>query len=425
MSTKQNIRNVAIVAHVDHGKTTLVDEMLKQSGVFHQNQQVDKRVLDSNALEKERGITILAKNTAVFYDDIKINIVDTPGHADFGGEVERTLSMVDNVLLLVDAFEGPMPQTRFVLKKALELKLNPIVVVNKVDRANARPKEVIDEVLDLFISLDADDNQLDFPVVYASAIEGWASNDSCEKGSDLKPLFEMLTQVGLPPEGDNTKTQLMVTTIEYNKFIGRIAVGKLQKGNLTPGQDVSVITPSGNITTQQIGKIFSFCGLSRQEVGNAEYGDIYAISGLTNINIGETISSVENPAPLPSINIDEPTITMTFATNTSPFAGLEGEYVTSRHLKARLEKELETNVSLHVSQTEQKDKFMVAGRGELHLSILIETMRREGYEFEVSRPKVIFKEIDGVKYEPIERVFIDVPSNYSGTIIERLGAKKS
>ncbi|WP_350344773.1 translational GTPase TypA [Proteinivorax tanatarense] len=426
MNIKQdNIRNVAIVAHVDHGKTTLVDELLKQSGIYHEKQQVEERVMDSNALERERGITILAKNTAVMYNDIKINIVDTPGHADFGGEVERTLSMVDNVLLVVDAFEGPMPQTRFVLKKALELKLKPIVVVNKADRPNARPIEVIDEVLDLFISLDADDEQLEFPVIYTSAIQGWASTEANKKGENLVPLFEMIKNVCLPPSGNNEKTQIMVTNIEYNEFIGRIAIGKLQNGSLETGQSVSIITPQGEINKQNINKIYTFEGLNRKEVPKVDYGEIVAISGLHPINIGETISSAENPHPLPSIKIDEPTITMTFSANTSPFAGLEGDYVTSRHLKSRLEKELETNVSLHVSQTESKDKFLVAGRGELHLSILIETMRREGFEFEVSRPKVIFKEIDGVLHEPIERVFIEVPSEFSGTIIEKLGAKKA
>ncbi|WP_353892275.1 translational GTPase TypA [Proteinivorax hydrogeniformans] len=422
---QKQIRNIAIVAHVDHGKTTLVDELLKQSGVYHEKQQVEERVMDSNALERERGITILAKNTSVMYKDIKINIVDTPGHADFGGEVERTLSMVDNVLLVVDAFEGPMPQTRFVLKKALELKLKPIVVVNKADRPNARPAEVIDEVLDLFISLDADDEQLEFPVIYTSAIQGWASTVPNEKGENLLPLFEMIESICLPPTGNKEVTQMMVTNIEYNEFIGRIAIGKLQNGTLEIGQNVSVITPQGDTTTQKIGKIFTFDGLNRREVSQVDHGEIIAISGLQPINIGETISSVDNPKPLRAIKIDEPTITMTFGANTSPFAGLEGDYVTSRHLKSRLEKELETNVSLHVSQTESKDKFLVAGRGELHLSILIETMRREGYEFEVSRPKVIFKEIEGKLHEPIERVFIEVPSEFSGAVIEKLGAKKA
>ncbi|SHJ64089.1 GTP-binding protein [Anaerobranca californiensis DSM 14826] len=423
MNIREDIRNVAIVAHVDHGKTTLVDCLLKQSGIFRENQQVVERIMDSNSLERERGITILAKNTSIFYNGVKINIVDTPGHADFGGEVERTLKMVDNILLVVDAFEGPMPQTKFVLKKALDLNLKPIVVVNKVDRPGARPLEVVDEVLDLFISLDADEDQLEFPVIYCSAVEGWASLDPKEKGTDLKPLFDLLIGVVNPPQGEETPLQLMVTSIEYNEFVGRIAVGKLVNGFLKPGQTVTVCSPNGN-SQQKIGKIYTYQGLNKVEVQKAKFGDIYAISGLQPINIGETIADLEDPQPLPFIKIDEPTISMTFSVNNSPFAGLEGKFVTSRHLRERLLKELETNVSLRVEETDQTDSFEVKGRGELHLSILIETMRREGYEFQVSKPQVIFKEIDGVKYEPIEKVTIDVPQEFSGTVIEKLGKRK-
>jgi GTP-binding protein len=423
LNIREDIRNVAIVAHVDHGKTTLVDCLLKQSGIFRENQQVVERIMDSNSLERERGITILAKNTSIFYNGVKINIVDTPGHADFGGEVERTLKMVDNILLVVDAFEGPMPQTKFVLKKALDLNLKPIVVVNKVDRPGARPLEVVDEVLDLFISLDADEDQLEFPVIYCSAVEGWASLDPKEKGTDLKPLFDLLIGVVNPPQGEETPLQLMVTSIEYNEFVGRIAVGKLVNGFLKPGQTVTVCSPNGN-SQQKIGKIYTYQGLNKVEVQKAKFGDIYAISGLQPINIGETIADLEDPQPLPFIKIDEPTISMTFSVNNSPFAGLEGKFVTSRHLRERLLKELETNVSLRVEETDQTDSFEVKGRGELHLSILIETMRREGYEFQVSKPQVIFKEIDGVKYEPIEKVTIDVPQEFSGTVIEKLGKRK-
>lgn len=423
MNIREDIRNVAIVAHVDHGKTTLVDCLLKQSGVFRENQQVAERIMDSNSLERERGITILAKNTSIFYNGVKINIVDTPGHADFGGEVERTLKMVDNILLVVDAFEGPMPQTKFVLKKALDLNLKPIVVVNKVDRPGARPLEVVDEVLDLFISLDADEDQLEFPVIYCSAVEGWASLDPHKKGTDLKPLFDLLIDIVNPPQGEESPLQLMVTSIEYNEFVGRIAVGKLVNGILKPGQAVTVCSPNCN-TQQKIGKIYTYQGLNKVEVQEARFGDIYAISGLQPINIGETVADLENPQPLPFIKIDEPTISMTFSVNNSPFAGLEGKFVTSRHLRERLLKELETNVSLRVEETDQTDSFEVKGRGELHLSILIETMRREGYEFQVSKPQVIFKEIDGVKHEPIEKVTIDVPQEFSGTVIEKLGRRK-
>ncbi|QNO16250.1 translational GTPase TypA [Alkalicella caledoniensis] len=420
---RKDIRNVAIVAHVDHGKTTLVDGLLRQSGVFRENQHVEERVMDSNSLEKERGITILAKNTSIIYKDVKINIVDTPGHADFGGEVERTLKMVDNILLVVDAFEGPMPQTKFVLKKALELNLKPIVVVNKADRPDARPQDVVDEVLDLFISLNADEDQLEFPVIYCSAVQGWASLTPGEKGENLEPLFDLLIDTVYPPVGNEEPLQLMVTSIEYNEFVGRIAVGKLVNGIIRQGQPVTVHSPEG-FTTQKIGKLYTYRGLNKVEITEGKYGDIYAVSGIDPINIGETICDIENPQPLPFVKIDEPTIAMNFIVNNSPFAGLEGKYVTSRHLRDRLMKELETNVSLRVEETDQTDSFEVRGRGELHLSILIETMRREGYEFQVSKPQVIFKNIDGVKHEPIERVTIDVPQEFSGTVIEKLGIRK-
>lgn len=423
MTIRQDIRNVAIVAHVDHGKTTLVDGLLRQSGVFRENQQVAERVMDSNSLERERGITILAKNTSIMYNGVKINIVDTPGHADFGGEVERTLKMVDNILLVVDAFEGPMPQTKFVLMKALELDLKPIVVVNKVDRPGARPEEVVDEVLDLFISLDADEDQLEFPVIYASGVEGWASLDPNQRGENLKPLFDLLIDTVKPPQGEEQPLQLMVTSIEYNEFVGRIAVGKLVNGVIKPGMPVTVCSLEGN-TQQKIGKLYTYQGLSKIETAEGKFGDIFAVSGLDPINIGETIADVDNPQPLPFVKIDEPTIAMTFSVNNSPFAGLEGKFVTSRHLRDRLMKELETNVSLRVEETSQTDSFEVKGRGELHLSILIETMRREGYEFQVSKPQVIFKDIDGVKHEPIERVTVDVPQEFAGTIIEKLGIRK-
>lgn len=420
---RKDIRNVAIVAHVDHGKTTLVDVLLRQSGTFRENQQVAERFMDSNSLEKERGITILAKNTSIIYEGVKINIVDTPGHADFGGEVERTLKMVDNILLVVDAFEGPMPQTKFVLKKALELELKPIVVINKADRPDARPEEVVDEVLDLFISLNAAEDQLEFPVIYTSAMDGWASLTPGVKGENLNPLFDLLIDTVNPPTGNEEPLQMMITSIEYNDFVGRIGVGKLVNGVIRQGQQVTLHSAEG-FTTQKIAKLYTYQGLIKAEISEGKYGDIYAVSGLDPINIGETICDIENPQPLPFMKIDEPTIAMNFIVNNSPFAGLEGKFVTSRHLRDRLMKELETNVSLRVEETEQTDSFEVRGRGELHLSILIETMRREGYEFQVSKPQVIFKTIDGVKHEPIERVTIDVPQEHSGTVIEKLGVRK-
>lgn len=420
------IRNVAIIAHVDHGKTTLVDAMLRQSGIFRSNERIEERVMDSNDLEKERGITILAKNTSVYYNDIKINIVDTPGHADFGGEVERVLKMVDGVLLLVDAFEGVMPQTRFVLKKALELKLKPIVVVNKVDRPDARPVEVVDEVLDLFIELGADDDQLEFPVVYCSAKEGFAKYTLEDESSNLKPLFEALIDNIPGPEGDaNLPLQMLVTTIDSNEYVGRIGIGKIYRGSIRKNQQVAVIDKDGNARNGKIVTLYTFNGLKREEVEEGNVGDIVAVAGISDINIGETISDNQVVEALPFVEIDEPTLSMTFCVNDSPFAGKEGEFVTTRHLRDRLYKELETNVALRVKETDSTDAFEVSGRGELHLSILIETMRREGYEFQVSKPMVIFKEIDGVIHEPIEYLTIDVPEEFMGAVMEKLGVRRA
>lgn len=421
-----NIRNVAIIAHVDHGKTTLVDAMLKQSGIFRSNEKIEERVMDSNDLERERGITILAKNTSVYYNDIKINIVDTPGHADFGGEVERVLKMVDGVLLLVDAFEGVMPQTRFVLRKALELKLKPIVVVNKIDRPDARPTEVVDEVLDLFIELGADDEQLEFPVVYCSAKEGIAKYSLDEESNNLKPLFETLVDNIPSPEGDiNLPLQMLVTTIDSNEYVGRIGIGKVYRGKIRKNQQVAVVGKDGIVRNAKVVTLYTFNGLKREEIEEGVVGDIVAVAGISDINIGETVSDIENVEALPFVEIDEPTLSMTFCVNDSPFAGKEGEYVTTRHLRDRLFKELETNVALRVKETESPDAFEVSGRGELHLSILIETMRREGYEFQVSKPQVIYKEIDGVLHEPIEYLTIDVPEEFMGAVMEKLGVRKA
>lgn len=423
---REDIRNIAIIAHVDHGKTTLVDGMLRQSGIFRENEQVQERVMDSNDLERERGITILAKNTAVNYKGIKINIVDTPGHADFGGEVERVLKMVDSVLLLVDAFEGPMPQTRFVLRKALQLDLKPIVVVNKIDRAEARPIEVVDQVLDLFIELGADDDQLEFPVVFASSREGYAVYNIDDEKKDLEPLLTTIIDKVPRPKGDFDKPlQLLVSNIDYDDYVGRIAIGRIDRGMVKYGQQAIVCKKEGSIVSGRISKLYKFVGLKRVEAEDAMLGDIVAVSGLGDINIGETICDVDKPDPLPFVNIDEPTITMTFSVNNSPLAGREGTYVTSRHLRDRLFKELETNVSLRIEETESPDSFKVSGRGELHLSILIETMRRQGYEFQVSKPKVITKEIDGVVFEPIELLMIDVPEDFMGVVMEKLGTRKA
>jgi GTP-binding protein len=425
MFIREDIRNIAIIAHVDHGKTTLVDQMLRQSGVFRENQQVQERVMDSNDLERERGITILSKNTAVRYKDIKINIIDTPGHADFGGEVERVLKMVNGVLLLVDAFEGPMPQTKFVLKKALELKHPVIVVINKVDRPEARPNEVIDEVLDLFIELDAHEDQLDCPFVFASAKEGKASLEVDKKGENMEPLFDVIEQYIPAPVGEPKEPlQILVSTIDYNDYVGRIAIGKVERGSVESGQEALLCSVDGDQRKVKITNLYQFEGLNRVPVERATLGDIVAVSGVEGINIGETICQVDHPDPLPFVNISEPTIAMTFSVNNSPFAGQDGRYITSRNLRDRLFKEVYTDISLRVEETDSPDAFKVSGRGELHLSILIETMRRQGYEFQVSKPSVIYKEVDGKLYEPMELVTIDVPENYAGTIIEKLGSRK-
>lgn len=423
---REDIRNIAIIAHVDHGKTTLVDGLLKQSGTFRSNENVAERVMDSNDLERERGITILAKNTAISYKGIKINVVDTPGHADFGGEVERVLKMVDSVLLIVDAAEGPMPQTRFVLKKALGLKLKPIVVINKIDRTDSRIEEVIDEVIDLFIDLGADDEQLDFPIIYASAKAGYALYNLNDEAKDLTPLFETIINNVSPPSGIlDGPLQFQTTTIEYDDYIGRVAIGKIFRGKIKYGQNAVLCKNDGTLQNVKIGRFYSFSGLKRIEIQEAYLGDIIAISGIDDVNIGETLCDTQNPDPLPMIDVEEPTLSMTFMVNNSPFAGREGEYVTSRHLRARLMKELETNVALRVLETDSPDAFEVYGRGELHLSILIETMRREGYEFQVSKPTVVLKEIDGKICEPIEHLFVEVPQDYLGVVMEKLGARRA
>lgn len=425
-AVREDVRNVAIIAHVDHGKTTLVDAMLKQSGIFRWNEKIEERILDFNDLERERGITILAKNTAVRYKDVKINIVDTPGHADFSGEVERVLKMVDGVLLLVDSFEGPMPQTRFVLSKALELDLKPIVVISKIDRPDARPNEVIDEVFDLFIELGANDDQIDFPVVYTSGKEGIAKLDLKEESYDLRPLFETIIKYIPAPSGDMEEPfQLIVTTLDYDDYIGRIAIGKVVRGRIKAGEEVAICKRDGSIQKFNINNIYQFEGLRRVPVEEAKLGDIVAVSGIRDIEIGETIADKDNPEPVDFVEIEEPTVSMTFSVNTSPFAGTEGKYVTSRHLRERLFKELETNVALRVEETDSPDSFKVSGRGELHLSILIETMRREGYELQVSKPTVIFKEVNGVKMEPIELLTVDIPEEYMGVVMEKLGPRKA
>ncbi len=426
MSTRENLRNIAIIAHVDHGKTTLVDQLLKQSGVFRENEEVNERVMDSNDLERERGITILSKNTAVMYNGTKINIVDTPGHADFGGEVERILMMVDGVVLLVDAFEGCMPQTRFVLKKALGLGKKPLVVLNKIDRPGARPEEVVDEVLDLFIELGADEDQLDFPVVYASAKDGYATEDPSQTGEDMTPLFNAIINEIPAPEGDpDGGLQLLLSNIDYDQFIGRIGVGRVERGTVKNGQQAVLCHSDGTTTNVKVAKLYQFEGLKRVESETATYGDIVCVSGIGDINIGETICDTENIDPLPFVKIDEPTVSMNFIVNNSPFAGQDGKYVTSRNIRERLFKEIETNIALRVEETDSADTFKVSGRGELHLSILIETMRRENYEFQVSRPQVITKTIDGVLCEPIEYLMIEVPDNYVGAVMEKLGSRKA
>ena len=424
---REDIRNIAIIAHVDHGKTTLVDEMLKQGGVFRENQQVAERVMDSNDIERERGITILAKNTAVHYKKTKINIVDTPGHADFGGEVERVLKMVDGVLLLVDSFEGPMPQTRFVLRKALSLKLPVIVVINKIDRPDARCEEVVDEVLDLFIELGADETALDRPIVYASARAGTATLDLDQPSPDLRPLFETILEYIPAPEGDmEGPAQVLISTIDYNEYVGRIGIGRINRGTLKTGMMVVKTNLDTGAVSQplRLTSLYTFDGLKRLPAESASMGDIVAMSGLEDISIGDTVCDPEKVEALPFVSITEPTVTMTFSVNNSPFAGREGEYVTSRHLRARLFKELQTDVSLRVNETASPDAFEVRGRGELHLSILIENMRRQGYEFQVSKPQVLYKEINGKKCEPIERMVADVPQAYAGAVIEKIGRRR-
>ena len=425
LDQRNDVRNVAIIAHVDHGKTTLVDQLLRQSGIFRQNEQVQERVMDSNDLERERGITILSKNTSVHYKDTKINIVDTPGHADFGGEVERIMMMVDGVLLLVDAFEGCMPQTRFVLQKALNLHKKAIVVVNKVDRPGARPLEVIDEVLDLFIELGADDDQLEFPVVYASARDGYASLSAEAREGDMRPLLDSILENIAPPQGDlNGPLQIRFSSLDYDDYVGRIGIGRVERGTVQHGQQVALCKTDGTVENVKVSRLYQFEGLRRVEVPEASLGDLVAVSGITDLNIGETACDPECIEPLPFVKIDEPTISMNIMVNNSPFAGKEGKFVTSRNIRDRLFKEVETNVSMRVEETETTDCFKVSGRGELHLSILIETMRRQGYEFQVSRPKVILKEENGKKLEPMELLIVEVPEQYVGPVMEKIGSRK-
>lgn len=425
---RNDLRNIAIIAHVDHGKTTLVDEMLKQGGVYRENQVVEERVMDNNDLERERGITILAKNTSVHYKDIKMNIIDTPGHADFGGEVERILKMVNGVILLVDAAEGPMPQTRFVLQKALEMKHRIIIVVNKIDRPDARLNEIGDEVLELLLDLDATEEQLDSPIIYCSGRAGTASLSPNTEGKDLTPLFETIVNYIPAPEGDEAGSlQMLVSSIDYNDYVGRIAVGRIERGSIKQNQEVMICDYHGKISPykSKIVNIYQIDGLGKTAVESAQVGDIICISGVTDITIGETVTAVDNPEPLPFVKISEPTIEMTFSVNDSPFAGKEGKFVTSRQLRDRLHRELLKDVSLRVSEGETTDSFRVAGRGEMHISILIETMRREGFEFSVSTPRVLYKEIDGEKCEPIERLLIDVPEECVGAVMEKMGTRKA
>ena len=420
------IRNVAIIAHVDHGKTTLVDALLKQSGIFRDGEVVPDCVMDSNDLERERGITILSKNTAVHYGETLINIVDTPGHADFGGEVERVLGMVDGCILIVDANEGPMPQTRFVLKKALEKGLRPIVVINKIDRPQAEPYQAVDKVLDLFIELGADDDQCEFPYLFASGLGGFAKNELDDESSDMQPLFEAILGHVPPPVGDPEKPlQLQVTTLDYSEYLGRIVIGKIHNGLVRVGQQAALMKADGGISKAKIAKLLGFEGLKRVEIEEASAGNLVAIAGFADANIGETITCPDNPQALPLISVDEPTLRMTFAVNDSPFAGQEGTYVTSRQIRDRLMRELETNVALRVESTDSPDKFAVSGRGELHLGILIETMRREGYEFQVSQPQVIYREVSGPPCEPFELLVLDVPEDSVGGCMERLGQRRS
>ena len=428
MNTRKDIRNIAIIAHVDHGKTTLVDELLKQSNTLDERAKLDERAMDSNDIEKERGITILAKNTAVDYKGTRINILDTPGHADFGGEVERIMKMVDGVILVVDAYEGTMPQTRFVLKKALEQHLVPIVVVNKIDKPSARPEEVVDEVLELFIELGADDDQLEFPVVYASALNGTSSlsDNPADQEPSMDAIFDaVIEHVPAPVDNSDQPLQFQVSLLDYNEYVGRIGIGRIFRGKMKVGDNVSLMKVDGTSKNFRITKMFGFFGLDRVEINEAKAGDLIALSGMEDIFVGETVADAANPEALPILHIDEPTLQMTFLTNNSPFAGKEGKYVTSRNLQDRLMQELQTDVSLRVDPTDSPDAFIVSGRGELHLAILIENMRRQGYEFQVSRPKVILKEIDGKTCEPFERVQIDTPEEYMGAIIEALGQRKA
>ena len=425
LSQKKDLRNIAIIAHVDHGKTTMVDEMLKQSGTFRENEQVADRVMDSNDLERERGITILSKNTSIHYKGTKINVVDTPGHADFGGEVERILMMVDGVLLLVDAFEGCMPQTRFVLKKALNLKKKVLVVINKIDRPNARPYEVVDEVLDLFIDLGAEEDQLEFPVVYASARDGYANLDPDARSGDMRPLFDaILENIDAPDGNPDEPLQVLFSSLDYDDYVGRIGVGRVERGRIKKNQQITMCKTDGTTQNVKVSRLYQFEGLARVECDEAEAGDIICVSGIEGLNIGETACAPDCVEALPFIKIDEPTISMNFIVNDSPFAGKEGKFVTTRNIRDRLFKEVETNVSMRVEETESTDTFKVSGRGELHLSILIETMRRQGYEFQVSRPKVIFKEIDGQLMEPMELLIVEVPEQYVGAVIEKLGSRR-
>jgi GTP-binding protein len=420
-----DIRNIAIIAHVDHGKTTLVDAMLKQSGTFRANEQVAERVMDSNALERERGITILAKNTAVYYHGIKINIVDTPGHSDFGGEVERALKMVDGVMLLVDASEGPLPQTRYVLSKALEAGLPPVLVINKIDRADARVQEVVNEVYDLFIDLDANEQQLEFPILYTNAKLGTATTLPEGTGEDLRPLFDAILSTVPPPQGSPEATlQILVANLDYSDYLGRLAIARVFNGTLRNGDEAGISKPDGSLDKVKITKLFSFSGLKRIEIDATTLGDIVAVAGVEGINIGDTITSIETPAPLPRVAIDEPTIAMQFTVNTSPLCGREGQYVTSRHLRDRLQKELLTNVSLRVEETDSPDTFNVLGRGELQLAILIEMMRREGYEMMVGKPEIVTRTMDGKLMEPVERLTVDVPEQFVGVVMEKLGGRK-
>src|SRR5712675_1592011 len=424
-SSNPNIRNIAIIAHVDHGKTTLVDEMLQQSGIFGSHEEHVDRVMDSNELERERGITILAKITGVRYHGIKINIVDTPGHSDFGGEVERALKMVDGVMLLVDASEGPLPQTRYVLSKALEAHLQPIVVINKIDRPDARPQEVLNEIYDLFIDLDAKEEQLDFPILYTNAKAGTASTHQGGNGEDLRPLFDAIVETIPAPQGDaNGPLQILVANLDYSDYLGRLAIARVFSGTMKTGEEVAIAKRDGSFEKTKITKLFSFSGLKRTDITETELGDIVAVAGVEGITIGETITDALNPAPLPAIVIDEPTIAMTFTVNTSPFAGRDGQYVTSRNLRERLDKELLTNVSLRVEEMGTTDTFKVLGRGELQLSILIETMRREGFEVMVGKPEIVTKRINGKLMEPTEKLMVDIPEAFVGVVIEKIGQRK-